>query len=267
MAERLQKILAAAGIASRRKAEELIATGHVSVNGQVVTTLGAKADLGCDTITVDGQKISRKERKTYVLLNKPVGYVCTVTDTHGRPTVLDLLPNRRWRLFPVGRLDIDTSGLLILTNDGAFTQQILHPANRIDKVYRVKVKGMPTPEEIKSLCNGITVDEIDYKADRMRFLTRKGRESLWEVTLHEGKKRQIRHMFEEIAHPVNSLERIRIGTLERGELKVGEWRFLKNSEVKTLLKQGNKHQSPPGNQGQVRKKPHRQRKHQHGRPF
>ena len=141
MEERLQKLLAAAGVASRRKAEELITEGRVTVNGKVVKELGVKADFGKDKIAVDGKPVERKERKIYVMMYKPKGYVCTVTDTHDRPTVLELLPDWNVRMYPVGRLDMDTTGLLLLTNDGSFTNKMIHPSREINKVYRVAVNG------------------------------------------------------------------------------------------------------------------------------
>ncbi len=235
MEERLQKLLAAAGIASRRKAEEMIAAGRVSLNGKVVKELGTKADLGKDKIAVDGKLVERKERKIYVLLNKPKGYVCTVRDTHGRPTVLDLLPDWHVRMYPVGRLDIDTSGLLLLTNDGSFTNKILHPAKEINKIYRVEVQGAPSEEQLNLLRKGLVIEEETFAPAKIRLLAKKGRDTVWEVIIHEGKKRQIRRMFKEIKHPVLSLMRINIDFLSCKGLKEGEWRFLKKEEIRRLL--------------------------------
>ncbi|HMM06046.1 MAG TPA: pseudouridine synthase [Clostridiales bacterium] len=243
MEERLQKLLAAAGIASRRKAEEMIAAGRVSLNGKVVQEPGTKADLGKDKIAVDGQLVQRKERKIYVLLNKPKGYVCTVNDTHGRPTVLDLLPDWHVRIYPVGRLDLDTSGLLLLTNDGSFTNKIIHPAKEINKIYRAEVQGTPSEEQLNLLRKGLVLEEETFAPAKIRLLAKKGRDTVWEVIIHEGKKRQIRRMFKEIKHPVLSLTRTNIDFLSCKGLKEGEWRFLKKEEIRRLL--GDVKEAPP----------------------
>ncbi len=235
MEERLQKVLASAGVASRRKAEEMIKEGRIRVNGQVVRELGTKADLGKDKIEADGKLIQRKERKIYVLLNKPKGYLCTVTDTHNRPTVLDLLPDWGVRIYPVGRLDMDTSGLLILTNDGKMTNNILHPAKQIDKKYCALVKGVPSEAKLNLLRKGLETEEEVFAPAKIRLLGKKGRDSQWEVIIHEGKKRQIRRMFQEIKHPVLELERTNIDFLSTKGLKEGEWRFLKKEELRRLL--------------------------------
>ncbi len=235
MEERLQKLLAAAGVASRRKAEELITGGHVTVNGKVVMTLGSKADFGKDKIAVDGKPIERKERKIYVLMYKPKGYLCTVTDTHDRPTVLDLLPDWHVRMYPVGRLDMDTTGLLLLTNDGSFTNKMIHPSREINKVYRVSVKGSPSEEKLTLLRNGLELEEETFAPAKICFLAKKGKITQWEVVIHEGKKRQIRRMFQAIGCPVEELTRTNFDFLSLKGLKVGEWRFLKKEEVRRLL--------------------------------
>lgn len=235
MEERLQKILASAGIASRRKAEEIISSGHVTVNGKTVTELGAKADLGCDKIAVDGKPVERKERKIYVLLNKPAGYVCTVTDTHNRPTVLELLPDWHVRMYPVGRLDMDTTGLLLLTNDGSFTNKMIHPSREINKVYRVSVKGTPSDDKLALLRGGLKLEEETFAPAKIRFLAKKGKTTVWEVVIHEGKKRQVRRMFKAIGCPVEELTRTNFDFLSIKGLKPGEWRFLKKEEVRRLL--------------------------------
>ena len=245
MEERLQKLLAGAGIASRRKAEDIISSGRVKVNGKVVTELGSKADLGKDKIEVDGKAVQRKERKVYVLLNKPKGYLCTVTDTHDRPTVLDLLPDWGLRLYPVGRLDMDTSGLIILTNDGKMTNAILHPSKVINKVYRVEVKGIPSEEKLNLLRKGLELPEETFAPAKIRLLSKQGRNSVWEVIIHEGKKRQIRRMFKEIKCPVLDLERTNIDFLSTKGLKEGEWRFLKKEELRRLLSDVKEKKEPP----------------------
>ena len=235
MEERLQKILASAGIASRRKAEDLITGGHVTVNGKTVTELGTKADLGCDKIAVDGNPVERKERKIYVLLNKPAGYVCTVTDTHNRPTVLELLPDWHVRMYPVGRLDMDTTGLLLLTNDGSFTNKMIHPSREINKVYRVSVNGSPSEDKLALLRRGLTLEDETFAPAKIRFLAKKGKITVWEVVIHEGKKRQVRRMFKAIGCPVEELTRTNFDFLSIKGLKPGEWRFLKKEEVRRLL--------------------------------
>ena len=235
MEERLQKLLSGAGIASRRKSEELILAGRVKVNGETVRELGIKADFGKDRIEVDGKLIQRKERKIYVLLNKPCGYVCTVDDELGRPTVLDLLPDWGVRLYPVGRLDMDTSGLLIITNDGKMTNAILHPSREINKIYRAEVKGVPTDEQLSLLRRGLVLEDERFAPAKIRLLSPKGRDSVWEIIIHEGKKRQIRRMFKAIKHPVIKLERTNIDFLSTKGLKEGEWRFLKKEELRRLI--------------------------------
>lgn len=235
MEERLQKLLAAGGVASRRKAEELITAGRVTVNGKVVTELGRKADFGKDRIAVDGKPVERKERKIYVLLYKPKGYLCTVSDTHERPTVLDLLPDWHVRLYPVGRLDMDTSGLLLLTNDGAFTNKMIHPSREINKVYRVSVFGSPSEEKLALLRNGLELDEEKLAPAKIRFLAKKGKITVWEVVIHEGKKRQVRRMFKAIGCPVENLTRTNFDFLSLKGMKEGEWRFLKKEEVRRLM--------------------------------
>lgn len=235
MEERLQKLLAAAGVASRRKAEELITGGHVTVNGKTVTALGTKADFGKDKIAVDGKPVERKERKIYVLLYKPKGYLCTVTDTHDRPTVLDLIPDWHVRMYPVGRLDMDTSGLLLLTNDGNFTNRMIHPSREINKVYQATVLGSPSEEKLTLLRNGLELEDEKFAPAKIRFLEKRGKVTKWEVVIHEGKKRQIRRMFKEIGCPVESLIRTNFDFLSLRGLKEGEWRFLKKEEVRRLL--------------------------------
>ncbi len=199
---------------------------------------GAKADLVKNTTEVDGNRIGKSSGKVYVLLHKPKGYLCTVRDTHGRPTVLSLLPDWGLRVFPVGRLDMDTAGALLLTNDGKFTQAILHPAKRVDKVYRVQVEGMPTQAKINLLRQGLELEDEKFAPAKIRLITRKGRDSIWEVIIHEGKKRQVRRMFQAIRHPVVELTRTQIGFLGLKGLREGEWRFLKKEEMRRLVQEG-----------------------------
>jgi 23S rRNA pseudouridine2605 synthase len=240
MQERLQKIIATAGIASRRHAEELIAAGQVSVNGKVVTELGTKADAERDHIKVRGRLINsllQSRKKTYVLLNKPRGYLTSLSDPEHRPLVIDLLPPSLGRLHPVGRLDFNTEGLLLLTNDGDFTNAITSARNRIDKVYEAKVSGVPSENAIERLRRGVSIGggERAARADVRRL--RQTRTNAWfEVTLHEGRNQQVRRMFDAIGHSVIKLRRVRIGSLADGRLKTGEWRLLNDTEVRRLTK-------------------------------
>lgn len=254
-AERLQKILAAAGIASRRKAEELIAEGHVSVNGNVVTEAGTKADSRMDEIRVDGQLIGRPERHVYFMLYKPKGCVTTLSDPEGRPTITDLIKGIRERVFPVGRLDYMSEGLLLLTNDGELMAQLTHAKTHVPKTYMVKVSGHPTDEQIDRLRAGINLPPEPGLAgargkkqpgvERRSFAVKtapaeidlvRDQENPWyQVTLIEGRNRQIRRMFEEIGYHIEKIKRIRYGTLELN-VEPGELRQLTYGEVNELRK-------------------------------
>lgn len=230
--ERLQKILAHAGIDSRRKCEELILAGRVHVNGVQVTELGAKADPRRDEITLDFQPL-HKEEPVYILLNKPKGYVTTVQDDEGRPTVMALLQGVAERVYPVGRLDFNSEGLLLLTNDGALAQKVSNPDAHIPKIYMVKVHRIPTREALDDLREGFQLDGRRLKPCRIDMVERSDNPWL-RVTLIEGKNRQIRRMFEAIGHPVHKLRRIQYGPLEDPTLKPGAWRFLNRQEVAAL---------------------------------
>ena len=240
MQQRLQKLIAAAGIASRRHAEELITKGHVSVNGQVVTELGAKADPERDHIKVKNKLINRflKEQvKVYVLLNKPKGYLTSLADPKGRPLVIDLLPAALGRIHPVGRLDFNTEGLLLLTNDGEFTNRITSARNKIPKIYRVKVKGVPTDKAIERLRRGISIGEDERTAPAEIRKLRKSESNSWfEVTLDEGKNQQLRRMFDAVGHSVLKLARIQIGRLADARLRPGDWRHLTPGEIKSFFR-------------------------------
>lgn len=237
MAElRLQKILAAAGICSRRKAEELIVRGQVAVDGEVVTELGRRVDPTLHTITCQGKPVSAAEEKIYLLLNKPKGYVTTVRDPQGRPIVLDLVKEVGVRLFPVGRLDQDTSGALLLTNDGDFAQKILHPRYEIERTYRAEVAGRPTAEKLRELKTGIVIDGQRTWPARIRVLGRKGSAAtVIEVIIHEGKKRQVRRMFDAIGHPVQELSRTAYGGLQLGTIAVGSYRRLLKRDLEKIF--------------------------------
>lgn len=226
--ERLQKILAHAGIDSRRKCEELILEGRVHVNGVLVTELGGKADPRRDEITVDFAPIAR-ERPVYILLNKPKGYVTTVKDEAGRPTVMALLHGIDARVYPVGRLDFNSEGLLLMTNDGALANRLMAPDHEIPKVYLVKVHRLPTREQLDELRGGFRLDGRRLKPCSIEFAEKSDNPWL-RVTLTEGKNQQIRRMFAAVGHPVSKLRRIQFGPLADPALKPGEWRFLSPQE-------------------------------------
>lgn len=231
--ERLQKIIALSGYTSRRKAEELIKNGKVEVNGKIVTDLGTKANFS-DDIVVNGESI-KYEEKEYILLYKPRGVITTTNDEKGRKTVLDLVRTNK-RLYPVGRLDYDTSGLLILTNDGELTNLLTHPKNQIDKVYTAKVSGVVNKSELAVICKGVMIDGVKTsKAKaRIRKINKKLDYSIVELTIHEGKNHQVKKMFDIINHPVIKLKRDRVSFLDLSGLKSGEYRKLTIKEVKKL---------------------------------
>lgn len=239
-AERLQKIIAAAGIASRRKAEELIVSGAVAVNGRPVTELGAKADPAADRITVNGKVLNTAHQNIYILVNKPKGHVSTVSDPEGRKTVLDLVGRVNSRVYPVGRLDYNSEGLLLLTNDGELAHKLTHASSGVPKTYLVKVSGEPTAEGIERLRHGVSIPEgrdphgkrVKTAPARVRKF-REGDNPWFEVTLIEGRNRQIRKMFEEIGHHVEKIKRVKYGPLEL-DLEPGRSRPLSDREVQML---------------------------------
>ena len=234
MAERLQKILARAGIASRRKAEEMILAGRVAVNGTVVTELGSKVDPQTAVITFDGKPVILEE-KIYLLLNKPSGYVTTLSDPLGRPIVTDLLKDITQRVFPVGRLDYDTEGALILTNDGKLGQFIQHPRYEVNKTYITTVSGKTSNRKLKQLEEGIVIDGNRTWPAKVRVLKHQHTESTIEIVIHEGRKRQVRKMFSAIGHPVKTLKRTAYGNLKIGGLKLGQYRFLTENDLKKIF--------------------------------
>lgn len=237
MEERLQKILARAGVASRRAAEAAITQGRVSVNGQTVTELGTKADAARDDIRVDGARLQAPAAPVYILLNKPKGYVSTRHDPGRRPTVIDLVPPVAG-LFPVGRLDITTEGLLLLTNDGAFAERVTHPRYEVPRVYHAKVHKVPDAETLARLRRGVRVDGEQLTVDQVRVL--EAENNAWlELTLHEGKKHEVRRLLEAVGHPVSKLRRVGIGPLSSRGLKPGEFRSLTPAEIRGLI-------DPPG---------------------
>ena len=233
--ERLQKYLANAGIASRRKCEELILQGKVEVNGNVVTELGTKV-TSKDVVKYNGKIVKPEEEKIYILLNKPIGYITTAHEQFGRDKVLDLIKINK-RIVPVGRLDMYTSGALILTNDGELVNKLTHPKNEIDKTYNVTLKGKITESEIESLKNGVIIDD-DYltKPAKVKILKIDEEKNISrvQIIIHEGKNRQIRKMCEAIDKKVLALHRSKIGTLDVKNLKPGEWRYLNSSEIKSI---------------------------------
>jgi 23S rRNA pseudouridine2605 synthase len=237
--ERLQKIVAAAGIASRRKAEEFIAGGLVSVNGQIVTELGSKADPEKDHIRVNGKLLHGPERHIYLLMNKPKGYVTTLKDPEHRPTVMDLLHGVGARVYPVGRLDYSSEGLLLLTNDGELANLLMKAASHVPKTYMVKVAGTPAPEGLGKLRSGLFIatdrgKRVKTSPAKIRVI-READNPWYEVTLTEGRNRQIRRMFEEIGHHVEKIKRVRYGPLEL-DVHPGQFRRLDPEEVTKLKK-------------------------------
>jgi 23S rRNA pseudouridine2605 synthase len=238
MMERLQKVLAHAGIASRRKCESLILEGRVTVDGVVCTELGTKVNPHKQVIAVDGKAI-QAEQKVCFILHKPTSCVTTVSDPEGRRTVMDLLEGIQERVYPVGRLDYDSSGLVLLTNDGELTNRLLHPSYKLDKVYRVTVIGMPEPPVLKQLRSGIKLEDGITAPAEVRVLRKHPLESVLEITIHEGRNRQVRRMFEAIEHPVKRLKRVKFGPLALGNLPPGKWRPLDAEEWKALYEAAN----------------------------
>lgn len=234
--ERLQKFLANSGIASRRKCEELIAGGNVKVNGKVVTELGTKIEPDKDIVEYNGQVVKLNENKVYILLNKPIGYVTTSHDQFERDTVLDLVKVKE-RIVPVGRLDMYTSGALILTNDGDFVYKVTHPKNEINKTYTVTLRGIVTDEEVQKLRDGVKIEDYVTRPAKVKILKtdKEKKQSRLEITIHEGKNRQVRKMCEAIGRKVLALHRSKIGNIGVKDLKIGTWRYLSEKEKMTLM--------------------------------
>ncbi|MBW2104970.1 MAG: rRNA pseudouridine synthase [Deltaproteobacteria bacterium] len=234
--ERLNKILAISGITSRRRADELISSGLVTVNGLVEKRVGSKAVWGVDSINVDGHPVPDPPKKIYLLLNKPFGYVSTLHDPEGRPIIRDLVKDVKERIYPVGRLDFDSSGLLILTNDGELAFRLMHPKFHIPRTYKVIVEGVISDKSVERLKKGVSLDDGPTNPARVRIIeTQQGR-SVVRITIFEGRSREIRRMCEAVGHKTLKLTRIGYGNLDLGDLKVGKYRHLKNVEVKTLRK-------------------------------
>jgi len=231
--ERLQKVLAQCGIASRRKCEKIILEGRVKVNGRVVTQLGTKVHEH-DRIEVDGKPITRKNERIYVLFNKPKGCITTVSDPFGRKTVMDYLKEfKEYRIFPVGRLDRDTEGLLLLTNDGRLSFALTHPSHQVYKTYLVEISGTPSKKQLEKLSRGIFLEDGRTLPAEVELI-HGGRRALVKITIREGRKRQIRRMFKAIGFSVVNLKRIKFGPLVLKDLKPGEYRLLKDEEIQKL---------------------------------
>lgn len=245
--ERLQKIIAAAGVASRRKAEELIVAGAVTINGRLVKELGAKADPERDHIKVRGRLINprlKHREKIYILLNKPLGVLTSRSDPKNRPLVIDLVGQYRDKVHPVGRLDFNTEGLLLLTNDGDFTN-LITGAKQAPKVYEVKVKGKPSEYQIAMIERGVTVDGKRTAPAVIRLMEKSETNAWYRVTLYEGRNQQIRKMFDHIGHSVIKLRRVAIGFLKNERLKPGEFRLLSEAEVKRFFRSSKNRRKPP----------------------
>ncbi|MCK4846824.1 MAG: rRNA pseudouridine synthase [Deltaproteobacteria bacterium] len=232
--ERLQKIISTAGIASRRAAELMIVDGRVRVNGKVVVDLGTRADALKDSIAVDGKLINPKTKRVYILLNKPKSYISALSDTAKRPVVVDLLKRMKTRVYPVGRLDYDAEGVLLLTNDGELANKLIHPSYGIPKKYLVKVKGHPKERTLRRLEMGVTLEDGKTLPAKVRFV-RETLENSWiEMTITEGRNRLIKRMCQRVGHPVTKLKRIRFAGVGLGALKSGQWCHLTEKEVEKL---------------------------------
>ena len=231
---RLQKYIASCGVASRRAAEKLIEEGRVSVNGQIVTEQGVKVTPK-DKVMLDGKPIKPEGKKVYIMLNKPEGYICAVSDDRERPCVVDLIEGIEERIFPVGRLDYDTTGLLLLTNDGEFMQSLTHPSYEIWKTYRAVVKGTPNEKHVEEFARGIELEDGKTEPAVLEVVGYKGKNAIVEVSIKEGRNRQVRRMLEAINHRVIKLKRVKIGGLELGDLKTGAWRYMKERDFKDLM--------------------------------
>jgi pseudouridine synthase len=241
MEVRLQKIISAAGVASRRAAEKLIEEGRVQVNGTTVTELGTKADPDTDDIRVDERRVKQPQRHRYFLLNKPRGYVTTRSDPEHRPTVLDLLKGVREYVYPVGRLDFDSEGLLLLTNDGDLAATLTHPRHEVERVYEAQVLGVPDAHDIERLSRGIVIEGRRTSPANIELLRERrtdGNTSVLRVTIHEGRTRQVRKMADAIGHPVRTLKRVRIGPIADKNLRLGTYRELTPEEVRKLKHSG-----------------------------
>jgi len=234
MRERIQKILSNRGIASRRKAEEMILSGRVSCNG-TVSSLGDSADPETDVILLDGKELPPAQEHVYIMLNKPRGYVTTLSDEKGRKNAAQLVSDCKMRVYPVGRLDMDSEGLLLFTNDGDFANTLMHPSHMVKKTYRVTVVGY-SPDNLEQLKEPVVLDGYRIKAPLLHLISAENDRAVLEITIHEGRNRQIRRMCQMASMQVTRLVRIREGSLSLGTLKLGQWRYLTSSEIEELQK-------------------------------
>ncbi len=230
---RLQKYIAQCGVASRRHAEELIQAGRVKVNGEIITEMGIRVS-DQDRIEVDGKLINKEKKLIYIMLNKPSGYVSTVSDPEGRKTVLDLIDGVNERIYPVGRLDYDTTGLIILTNDGDFAFENTHPGQETRKTYMAEVLGMPSNKTLQALRDGIMLDDKLTASAEVEVVDIKPKSTVIKIVIHEGRNRQVKRMCEAVNHPVLRLKRTAVGRITLGDLKLGQWRYLTNNEAKLI---------------------------------
>lgn len=233
---RINKYIASCGIASRRKAEEIILQERVKVNGNIVKDLSFKIDEENDLVEIDNEKINMKKENIYIVLNKPEGYITTVKDQFDRPSVIDLLTDIKERIYPIGRLDYETSGLLILTNDGDLTYKLTHPKHEVSKVYIARVKGIPTYEEITNFENGLYIEDYKTSPAKIKILEKNEEKnySICQIQIHEGRNRQVRKMCKAINHPVQRLKRVAMGKITLKGTEVGKYRHLTNEEIKYL---------------------------------
>jgi 23S rRNA pseudouridine2605 synthase len=245
MLERLQKLISQAGITSRRAAEELIVNGRVTVNGVVITELGSKADPAKDRVAVDGKPLQFSETHLYILLNKPTGYITALKDSQDRPLVTDLLVGVEERVYPVGRLDYNTEGLLLLTNDGDWANRLMHPSHEVEKEYHVRVRGKVLEQQLKRMAGGVELEDGVTAPARVRMVKSSDLNDWISVTIHEGRNRQVRRMCEVVSLSVVRLRRVRYGPLEIGALKPGQFRYLTEAEVQGLLHPGQAPQPEP----------------------
>jgi 23S rRNA pseudouridine2605 synthase len=233
---RLQKYIAMSGAASRRAAETMISDGRIKVNDKLVTEQGVKVEIGCDKISLDGRPLELKNKKYYIMLNKPVGYVSSAKDQFDRPTVVDIVKKDiNTRIFPVGRLDYDTEGLLLMTNDGDFTYRITHPKYHVEKTYIATIKGGMKIVDMAKLRKGIRIENYTTSPAQAEILDAVEGYTYVKITIHEGKNRQVRKMFETLGYTVAALQRISIGQVELGNLPLGRWRHLTSHEINCLL--------------------------------
>lgn len=234
---RLNKFLAQAGVASRREVDKMIVEGKIKVNGRVVRTLGTRIDDEKDRVEFGDKRVVKEEKMLYLMLNKPSGYLVTLKDPFQRPTVKELLPSMKERIYPVGRLDYDSEGLLLLTNDGELAHRLAHPRYKVPKNYVVEVKGMPDSSNISRLEKGITIDGKKTAPAKVARLSGSSKKTLLRIEIHEGRKREVKRMFEAIGHRVLHLQRVGFGGMRLGKLQSGKWRFLTQREVNRLKNQ------------------------------